>query len=522
MARSLSNNASLQVAIESSSGTLPGSPTWFLLEPNTIGKIGADIKTVARSPISKNRQRRKGVVTDLDSTLEFEHDLTMLPVDVFFEGFIMSTAVNSDTVFRGVNAVSGGYTIPSATAAQAAKFQFDTAGPFSLVYARGYANTVNNGIRALTSDLAAAGTTLPVSGSTAETAPTNAEVALCGVRATAGDLAFAISGTTGTLSSGNHSITGADQLNFTVLGLTVGQFIHIGGLTSTNRFSGASSVNSYGYARVKTIAAAAITVDKMSSTLIVSDGTDTGSAGTNVAVDLLFGRFIRNVAVDSSEFLTRTFQFEAAWDNLQNPGPGAEYSYSEGNQCNEMTFNLPLADKATIGMTFLGTDTDNPTTSRRTNASTPVQPQKIAAMNTSSDILRLRVTDVDESALTTDFKDLTVTLRNNVTGEKVLGTLGNRYVNNGNFEVDMEGKVIFTDSDVIARIRANTTVTADFILKSEDGGIAVDMPSVTLGGGALELPVNESINLALAAQAVQDTTFGTSVGISLFPVVPTS
>lgn len=522
MGRALSNNTSLSVAVEATPGVLPGSPTWFLTEPNTIGKIGADIKTVARSPISKNRQRRKGVVVDLDSTIELEHDLTMLPVDLFFEGFVMATAVNADMVFRGVNAVSGGYTIPAATAAQGSKFQFNAGGPISLVYARGYANTVNNGLRALTSDLASSGTTLPVSGSTAETAPTNAEVAVAGIRATAGDLAFAITGTTGTLSSGNHSVTGASQLNFTTLGLTVGQFIHIGGLTSTNRFAGAAAARSYGYARIRTIAAAAITVDKMSSTLIVSDGTDTGAGGTNVAVDLLFSRFLRNVAVDDAAFITRTYQFEAAWDNLQNPGPGAEYSYSIGNQCNEMKINLPVADKATLSMSFTGQDTENPTTVRKTNAATPIQPQKIAAMNTSSDVLRLRVTEVDESGLTSDFKDVTFTINNNVAGEKVIGVLGNRYVNNGNFEVTIEGKCVFTDGDVIDAIRGNTTVTGELFVKSEDGGMFIDMPAMTLGGGALDLPVNESINVALTGFAFQDTLFGTSLGISLLPVVPTS
>jgi hypothetical protein len=522
MGRSLANNASLQVAVESSSGVLPGSPTWFLLEPNEIGKIAADIKTVARDPISKNRQRRKGVVTDLDSAADFKHDLTMLPVDLFMEGFVMAVAKNFDCRFVGINAVSGGYTIPAATAPQAAKFQFNAGGPITLVNARGYANTVNNGLRALTGDLAAAGTTIPVSGSTAETAPTNAEVELCGVRCTAGDLALAITGTTGTLSSGNNAIAGASRVDFTTLGLTVGQLIHVGGMTNTNRFAGAGSIRSYGYGRVRTIATGAITIDKMSSTLIVSDGTTTGAGGALVPVDLLFGRFIRNVAVDSAEFLTRTFQMEAAWDNLQNPGPGAEYTYSLGNQCDEIVFNFPTADKATIDFGFIGKDTENPTPTRKTNAASPVQPVKIAGMNTTSDVLRLRVTQIDETGLTTDFKDLTITLANNVSGEKVIGTLGNRYVNNGNFEVSMQGKCIFTSSAVIAAIRANTTLTADFIVKSEDGAMSVDMPAITLGDGSLELERNASINVNLQGTAFQDTLFGTSVGVSLFPIVPTS
>lgn len=520
MGRVLTNNTSLAAAVETTLGQVPAAGTWFLLEPNDITTLGAQITTVARSPISKNRQRRHGTVTDLDSSVEFEHDLTLSVVETFIEAFIFAEAVNADTVFRGVAAVSGGYTIPAATAAQAAKFQFTSGGPISLVYARGYVNAANNGLRALTSDLASSGTTLPITGSAAETPPTNAVVEMAGIRATAGDLAINVTGTGAVLSSGNNSVT--NDIDFTTLGLTVGQIIHIGGMTNANRFFGAGPVASYGYARVTSIAAAALGLDKLSSTLVDSDGTDDGSGGNLVPVDLLFGRYIRNVAVDHADYLERSFTIEAAWDNLQNPGPGAEYSYAVGNLCNEMAITLPLTDKATISFGYIGTDTQNPTTSRATNASTPIEPRKVGAFNTSADILRLRVTELDEDGLTTDFKEATLTLRNNVSPEKVLGTLGARYMNTGNFEVDLEGQILFTDGDVVDAIRANTEVTMDFILKNADGAIAVDIPAMTLGDGSAELPVNESVMLNLTGQAHQSTTFGTSIGVSLFPVVPTS
>ncbi len=522
MGRVLTNNTSIAAAVETTLGTAPTAGTWFLLEPNDITRIGSEITTVARSPISKNRQRRKGTVTDLDSAVEFEHDLTIDVFELFAEAFVFVTAVNSDMVFRGVNAVSGGYTIPAATAQQAGKFQFNSGGPISLIYARGYANAANNGLRALTSDLATSGTTLPVSGSTAETPPTNALVELAGIRCTAGDLAINVTGTGAVLTSQNNSVSGSSDVDFTTLGLTVGQVIHIGGLTNTNRFFGAGPVASYGFARITAIAATSLTLDKLDATLVDSDGTTTGAGGSLVPVDLLFSRFIRNQAVDDSEYLTRSFTMEAAWDNLQVPGPGAEYEYSLGNLCNELAFNLPLADKATFTFGFVGTNTGNPTTSRATNAATPIQPIKTAAFNTSADIMRLRVTEVDETGLSTDFKEITLTLRNNVTPEKVLGTLGAKYMNTGNFEVDIESKLLFTDGDVVDAIRANTEVTMDFIIRNQDGAIAVDIPAMTLGDGSKELPVNESVILNTTGQAHQSTALGTSIGISLFPVVPTS
>jgi hypothetical protein len=522
MGRTLTNNTGFSATIESTLGVLPGSPIWFTLEPNDVSELGAKYTTLARNPISKNRQRRKGTVVDRDSGFVVEHDLTLSAADLFIEAFVMATGTNADTRFRNLPAVSGGYTIPAATAAQAAKFQFNASGPFSLVFGRGYVNAANNGVRALTSDLAGGGTTIPVTGSTAETPPTNATLELMGIRATAGDLAITVSGTQATITSGNHAISGAAQINFTTLGLTAGQVIHWGGMTNTNRGFGAGPVVSYGFMRVKSIAAAALVCDKIDTTVITSDGTVNGAGGANVAIDLLFGDFIRNVAVDNAAFLSRSFQFEAAWKDLQNPGPGDEYSYIIGNMCNEMEINLAVADKATVNFSFVGKTTDNPTTVRKTGAATPVDPIKTGAFNMAADFVRLRVTKVDETGLSTDVKEGTLKIGNGVTGEKVLATLGPKYLNTGNFEVDFEGKVLFTEGDVIDAIAANTEVTMDFILRNADGAIAVDIPAMTLGDGSPELPVNESVNLNLTGSAHQSSVLGTSIGISLFPTVPTS
>ena len=527
MSRSLTNNFSLQYAIEDSLGVLPGSPEWNILEPNGINTYGANISTVARNPISKFRQRRKGTITDLDSSVEFEGDLTFSHLTDFIEGFAFSTAVNSDTVFKGVDVeltTDDGYVIPSATAAQAAKFQYGAVtGPFSLVYARGYVNAANNGIKELDVDLASTDLKIAVEGTlVAETAPTNAEVALAGIRAETGDLALAVASGVGTLTSGNG--TPANAIDFTTLGLTVGQMIHVGGLTSTNQFgstAAADGTRSLGYGRVTSIAAGTLLLDKLSTLLVASDGTDDGSAGTEVEVDLLFGRFIRNVAVDDAEFLERTFQFEGAYADLDSVGVD-EYEYAIGNLCNAVSFSLPLTDKAGATFGFVGQDTETPTTTRKTNGANGITPGQTAALNTSSDLARLRIAQVDETVITSDFKSLTFTINNNVTPEKVLGFLGSRFINAGNLEIDIEAQVLFSDNAITTAIRNNETLSMDFILTGDDGGLAVDIPSMTLGGGDREFPVNESILANLQGEAFGDATLDTSFGVSLFPTIPQS
>lgn len=101
--------------------------------------------------------------------------------------------------------------------------------------------------------------------------------------------------------------------------------------------------------------------------------------------------------------------------------------------------------------------------------------------------------------------------------EKVLGRLGAAFINTGNFEIDVEAQLVFTNAAVIEKVRDNETCTLDFILRNDDGVIAVDIPSCTLGGGDREFPVNESVLINTVAQAFGDATLGYSLGVSIFP-----
>jgi len=519
MGRVLTNNITLQYAIEATPGVLPGSPSWKILEPNTVSTIGANISTVPRDPISEQRQRRKGAITDLDSALEFDADLTFDSITDFVEAFAFATGVNKD-VYQAVTAVSttlDDYTVASLPAAVANKLEFVVASYASLIYARGFTNAANNGLKEIDADIAPAATTITVAENlvTEASPPANARIELAGVRslAAAADLTWDWTAGTGTA----QLISAADITDWTALGFSVGQTIHVGSKTTAgviqNAFENSVANDMFGYARIVSMVAGVMTLDKVDTALQFDD-----LVAPATAVDILTGVFVRNVPVsNTTEFLERTFQFEILWPDLFT-GPADGFSYSPSNYANSLQISFPLADKSTMTVGFIGTDTDNPTTVRKTNAASALDPIGTAAFNTTSDFARLRITDVDETGLTTDFKNITLTLNNNVSPEKVLGTLGAKFINTGNFNVTVEGNILFTEPLVVNRIRANTTVTMDFILTNSDGAIAVDLPSMTLGNGAPELPVNESVQLALTGEAFQDDTLGTSIGITIFSV----
>lgn len=498
MSRVSTNTVSLAYAIEASLGVLPGSPVWKLVEPNTISTFGPDISTVSRNPISKNRQRQKGTITDLDSAAEFEADLTMEHFIDFAEGFCFASFAGpikfGPMETDGVTAVTG-----------ADSFTVDANGDLvagQLVYARGFTNSANNGLHVV--DTGSTGTNLVVTSTLVAEAspPANATVEVCGVQGATADI---------TVTAGGD--LASTVLDFTTLDLTVGQAIWVGGVADATRFgTGASPADERGFARITAIAANLLTLDKKATTW-------TTNAGTGKTIHIYFGKFLRNVSVDDADYIERSFQFEGAYPDLVSVGTDG-YEYSVGNYCNQMDINLPLTDKATVTFGFVGTDTEPATGTRKAGAATPIEPKQTVAFNTSSDIARLRITEVDETGLTTYFKNLTLTLNNNVSPEKVLGTLGAAFMNTGNFDVDVDTTCLFTNTGVTEAIRNNTTVTLDFSIRNDDGGLFFDIPACTIGGGGKEFPENESVTISTPAMAFSDPTLGTSIGISQFGYLP--
>lgn len=507
MGRVQTNSIGLAYAREETPGVLPAQPKWRGLEPNQINNFGADIKTVARDPISKSRQRRKGSVVDLDSPLEFDADLTISHFRDFIESFCYSVAIGPDSYEAGAATVTG-YTVPALSVAQAGRLIYGAAGAaVSLIYARGYANAENNGLKPVTAAHANGATEIKAAGNVAEAVAADklVEVAIAGVRGAAGDLEI----------DANGDLI-STVLDFTTLGLTVGQTIHIGGTDVTNRFF---EVENFGLARVTAIAAHKLTLDRRAQDYVPDDGTDDNSGGAGLRIDILFGQFVRNVDVDHADYREITNQIELSAPNLGTAG-ATNYEYATGNYADQLAVTIPLTEKATVKFGFVGLDTVPPSAARATNAADAKEPVQTGAFGTASDIARLRLMKIDETGLSTDFKSLTVTFKNNAAGEKVLGKLGNKYVNAGQFQIDIEAEMLFTEPAVIAAIRANQTVGIDFTVRNDDGGIHFDIPSATIGGGKRNFRANESVTLNSTVMAFQDAVLGTSVGVSIFPVLP--
>lgn len=517
MGRVLTDGVGLEFAIETTQGVLPGTPTWKSTEPNEITSFGPIVEQVSREPISRSRQRRKGVVVDLDSPVEFACDLTREAVEDFVEGFIYSSSrfpysgatsrrgpisagVNFETLVADDNVGGDRFTHTAIATAMTTD---------RLVFARGFTNAANNGLHVI-----AAGSTTTVTRVDASTLvdetpaeASGASIEICGQRYAATQLALTnFNATTATVT-----LTRTAGADFTTLGLSPGQLIHVGGLVAGRQFNAGGK----GYGRIVSITATVIELDKISSGIIAND------TGADDSVDLLFGSFTRNVATTDAEYLNRFYQFQLTQPGL-GPVDQIMYEYAKGNAANEMTVELPLTDKGTLSFSFVGLDTEPATLTPKTNGATPIQPTQTAAFGTASDFARLRLVKQDETILTTCLKDITLSLNNQTSPEKCLGTLGASFTNQGTFLVDLDASALFTSAEIINAIRNNTTLEFDLVVRNTDGAIGIDIPSLTLGDGAREFPQHESVLVSLAGAAFQDPVLGYSVGISLIPTVPQS
>ena len=519
MGRVASNSFGLAAVRETALNT-PGNKGWFELEPNGSPTIQASITTIARNPISPDRQRKKGTISDLTASVTFDHDLTMDLANEFFESFLFTTATNKDMDLASTAVAKHGtfdswgvFTVDAVAANQVTRFAY---GPrFSgLFYGAGFNSLSNDGLWEMRAAVAANDTTLTLGrlrmlqpdspDSVAETGSTGI-LYRAGVALNGGAVANARTSKSGAYSSGTrlYTLTTSDGPDWTAMGLTAGETVSLNGH----------------YGRVVSTTA----------TTLVLEQTDAGLQNFSPADDdevlVLYGKYLRNVGIDHADYEETTYHVEGAYPGL---GDGSTdpirsvatgYEYARGSFPNQVTLNVPLAEKVTANLAFVATDVMPPTIVRlpAAAASTIRAVDRGTAYSSTSDVGRMRVTELDEDGISTFFKSLTLTINNNSTEEKIVGKLGAEFLTPGDFHVDLETTVLFTNGRVLSAIRNNETTALQIILGNDNGSLVFDVPAMTLGGGAKDLPENQAITLALTGAAFPHPVNDNSIGISIHP-----
>lgn len=477
-----SNKTVLSFAIESTIGVLPGSPDWRAIEWNDLSNFGATIASVSRTPVNQDLMEYEGAVSDLDSAVDLQTDLTYSAFDNFAQGAFYSVwKAQSSFIPTGVTAT--GYTVASGGDL--------TDG--TLFYVRNSVNDVNDGLFISSGSIA---TEVRPSGGAIETSGPSALLDVVGFQGASGDIELD--------SNGNLIST---ILDFTTLGIQIGQSIYVGGNTTNTFFD---TVGYIGLARVRAISANLITLDKRDWIVGAAD------AGAGKTIQLFIGSFIRNVPQNHADFLEESYTFEG---EIQGLDEGTVYEYPEGNKLNVMSLDFPLSDKAGMSLSFIGTDTPDPTTTQNPTG-TRSQGYQVGAFGTTSDFARLSLKDSAFSDYSTCFKSLSLEINRQVSAEKCITTLGATDMNIGTLMVTGNSSVIYNDSNIIKATRNNETTTLDFAIINDDGALHFDIPSMKFEAANKSFPVNESVLLDVTLKTFKDSYFGYVISCTKFPYLP--
>lgn len=495
-----SNVTGLAYAEEESFKTLPVTPVWYALEPNSYSDLGGEVTMVARTPINPSRQRKKGVITDLDASGGFNHDVTLQNMIRPLQGFFFadarqkaSTAPLNGTVvaLTGVDGTGEEYQAASG---------LDVFAAGDIVKASGFTNAANNGLKTVAS-ADATGVTVNEDLVT-ETPPAAAKLEKVGVTAGSGDLDVVVSADVCTITS--------TVLDFTGLGLIVGEWIFIGGDSASLRFAS----NSPGYARVKSIAANSLVLEE-------TTWAPANETGTGLTVQLFFGTVIKNEnTVDLIK--RRTYQLERT---LGQDANGTMSEYLVGAVPNEFQLNIPQAEMLKADLSFVTGDNEQRDGATGVKSGTRVAATIEDGLNTSSDVYRIRMYIVDPATLnpTALFGFLTeanININNNVSPNKAVSVLGAFEMTAGDFEVGGSIDAYFSDVAAVAAVRNNADVGLNIIFAQNNGGFVYDIPLLALGGGRVNVEKDQPIKIPLESSAAENEN-GYTLLTTFFPYVPT-
>lgn len=491
-----SNVTGLRYAEEASLKTLPGSPIWKTLEPNSYSDFGGELKKMARNPINAGRQRKKGVTTDLDSAGGFNSDFTQTNLQDLMQGFM----------FADFRAKGESLDIPAVDGTNDEYEITDTSDFYvgSLVLASGFTNSANNGVK--TVDTVTASTSIAVAEDLVAEAspPATSKLVVIGYKGAAGDLDIDATGTLPALVSTTKDLT--------QLGLVPGEWVFLGGDATGDKFTNAAN---NGFKRVRSVATNRIEFDKSDLAMITE-------ASTTETIIVYLGRALKNEV--GSLIKRRSYQLERTLGAPDSAQPTQIQSeYVTGAVANELTFNIPTADKLHVDLTFVGLDYETRTGATGVKSGDRPTLAESDAFNTSTDVTRFRMalassSDEAPTALFAFATELKITVNNNVTANKAIGNLGGVSINVGQFEVSGTLDAYFGNVSAVEAVRANSDVTIDFAAVKGNAGFVIDLPLISLGDGRLKVEQNQPIKLPVSMDAATAASINSNLDYTLMMV----
>lgn len=468
-----SNRLRLTAVKETTFGTTPTTPRMRTVrltgeglkyEPKYInsGELRSD--RMNADPV-KTTETNEGTIN-----FEFAYPPDNSPESEFLSSAMYNPWVNTvardndgtaASVITNVNPTGGVVTCTTGTAFAAGQ----------LVRFSGFGVAANNGTFKCTTGSA----TVPAfsgAGLATEASPAAAaRMKVCGFEGASGDITASASGLAST------------SLDFTTLGLAVGQWIKIGGTATSNKFATAACS---GFARVTAISAHAITCDNLPS------GWTTDS-GTGKLLRVFFGDYIRNGVTRNSFTIERGFMDQAT----------PTYIAQKGMVVGQMDLNIESGKVVDGTFTFNGMQGTASTTSLD---SSPDAASTNTVMTANASVGRISENGAVVAA-PNYVKKLSLTINNNLRMLDAVGTVGYIDVAAGENAVSGTIDTYFGSLSLFQKLLDGTATNASSIVTKNNQAVVLTLPRLTYTGGAPSAGgKNQDVQLPLTYQASLDTT----------------
>ncbi len=355
-----------------------------------------------------------------------------------------------------------------------------------VVQASGFTNAANNQSFRVASSTATTvvGTSLSL---TAETVPpAGARLKVIGFEGVSGDITAT--------STGLASTT----LNFTTLGLTVGQAIKIGGTTVGQQFATAA-LNTY--ARITAITATALTLDNRPT------GWATDS-GTGKTIRCYVGDYVRNGTTKAG------FSIEKGWLGQNTP----TYELFKGVMYDQMTLSFDRNSSSAPGGQFRVVAFDSVISNTSTAGS-------VLAASTSKIMSAVvgmgRLSEAGAALASPNFaQSIQITVGNNLRTIKELGTLGALQGNFGDADVSINLSVYYGDKTLKEKVRNGTETSLFWPITKDNQAYVFSAPRLkpttapTSAGSR-----NQDVVIPVSLTAMKDSATSTHLQIDRFAFV---
>jgi hypothetical protein len=483
-----SNLTALRVAKEPSFGTAPTNPI-FKEVRRTSDALSFTPTNEVSAEIESTRQVTDLINTGRDSGGDMAMEHSIENMDVYLEGLFCNSWNRTPEVANGarweygatatrITALSATSITLAATSVLSGSISNSTGTAFvsgHLIRLSGFA--AGNGLFKVTASTA---TSITSAGMTADAAPAaTARVKVVGFEGAAGDIAA--------VTAGGNALT-STALNFTTLGLMVGQWVKIGGGGAFSFANAAANT----YARISAIAASRLSFD-------IVQGVFAADAGAGQTIRVFFGDTIRNGVTQTTYRIEKQYTLAA----------GVRYSYGSGQQPSAFTMTAETRGVITSTLSWMGADLSAPAVARDAGAVTEAISTN-SVLDASNSVPMIMEAGA-QLAAPNYVSGFAFTLDNGLRARNAIGSPGAIGLGLGRASITGTLTTYFGDETLLNKLRNGVASGATIALRdaANSCGEIWDIPRLKYTSGFPEVPgIDADLTTPLGFQALRDLANG--------------